>query len=480
MKERRKPGTGTVEQLPSGRRRVRVRLPSGRRESLGPFDSDVEAEAMRVAAIDELRAAVPVPVSPGGVTLRGWIPRWLDELELSKTYVAMTHIRSVAKLHLLTAPFADEPLKRITTKAIKAWTKDLVKKDAADSSLGHRLTALRKCLGAAADADLIDSNPAVGVHLPRRPARTDDPWTYLEPKEQRALATCDAIPEAWRLQITIAMGTGLRAGELFNLRLEDVRLDGQSPEIVVRYGSRKRAPKGRKIRRVPLFGVALDAARRWAELLPEWCGKNEFGLWFPGERGGFHKVSRVPGWKQWLRAAGIRRSVRWHDLRHTCAASLVSGWWGPAWSLQQVQTLLGHHSISETERYAHLAPEALRRAAQSVVVPRLAQTGVQAIEIAGSGVGPRYSPESEENQVVRTESWATLAHAARSVLEAFSAGAECSAECERLVDLVEGLPLVELARAFRVGGPSAGDAALALAAEVVRWVGSAELVRRPA
>jgi integrase len=55
--------------------------------------------------------------------------------------------------------------------------------------------------------------------------------------------------------------------------------------------------------------------------------------------------------------------VRWHDLRHTCGASLISGWWGRAWRLEEIKELLGHKDISVTQRYAHLAKGALLTAA---------------------------------------------------------------------------------------------------------------------
>ena len=50
--------------------------------------------------------------------------------------------------------------------------------------------------------------------------------------------------------------------------------------------------------------------------------------------------------------------IRFHDLRHTCAAWLVSS--GVA--LTEVRDLLGHSSVKVTERYAHLAPENVRAA----------------------------------------------------------------------------------------------------------------------
>ena len=58
--------------------------------------------------------------------------------------------------------------------------------------------------------------------------------------------------------------------------------------------------------------------------------------------------------------SGGKRPVRWHDLRHTCASSLVAGWWGHAWRLEEVKEVLGHSSIVVTQRYTHLSRSEIR------------------------------------------------------------------------------------------------------------------------
>ncbi|MBT8453680.1 MAG: tyrosine-type recombinase/integrase [Deltaproteobacteria bacterium] len=61
------------------------------------------------------------------------------------------------------------------------------------------------------------------------------------------------------------------------------------------------------------------------------------------------------------------RSVRFHDLRHTCASHLIMGTWGRAWRLEEVQVVLGHASRTTIERYARLAPDAIRRVANEAI-----------------------------------------------------------------------------------------------------------------
>jgi integrase len=150
--------------------------------------------------------------------------------------------------------------------------------------------------------------------------------------------------------------------------------------VVVRFGSPGKPTKNGRIRRVPLFGLGLEACRTWLEALPTYVSSakistaraNAQGLFAPTRHGACrHKRrfsttidGRPASWTDVVRIAGLGRRVRWHDLRHTCASFLVAGWWGRRWSLEEVKELLGHSSIKMTERYAHLAESALQRAAR--------------------------------------------------------------------------------------------------------------------
>jgi integrase len=476
---RRKHGHGSIDPLPSGRFRARVRLPDGKRHTIGTFDTEEECEGMIAAIYEQAVAAGVEPV--GGLTLRGLLAMWLEDLELEGSYVSMSRARSICRLHIEPAEFIDWPLRNVTKHAIVAWSKRLAKGDIGREYQNSSIMLLRKALGWAVETKRLDENPANGVKAVKELSKTREPWTYLNPDEQTALLALDGekLPERWRLWIAFAIGTGLRMGEQLSLRLADLHTEGANARVVVRYGSKKRGPKSGKIRTVPLFGVALEAARRWLELLPAYCPRNPHTLAFPGPTGGFHKVSRVPGWKAWMTAAGIDRRVRWHDLRHTCAASLVSGWWGRSWRLEEVKELLGHGEIRMTERYAHLGPTALKRAATET--PGLFITGPRTVHAEGKPpdipqdeVVPRRSPQklSEQQENSQTQKsvgqpWPDAAALALSLLEAVAAGQDPGDLRRLLARAVLSSEPVRLAGESLADGPHALDRALDLATLVL-------------
>ncbi len=465
---KREAGTGTVEPMPSGRFRAKATLPDGVRHSLGTYETEEEAEGVIAAAV--LRAQSVRLERVGGATIAGWGPSWLEELKQSKSYVAMPNARSIFKHRISAAPFAAWPLRRVTARAIRAWVAALLRTELSLSSVRQSLTVLRKMLDGAVELGMLDVNPAREVRVPRQPAATSEPWAYLLPEEQHRLLSCEAIPHAWRLSIAFAMGTGLRQGEQWSLHLADLHLDGPAPYASVRFGSRERAPKGRKSRKVPLLPLALDALRQWLTILPTFAKRNPNGLVFPGPSGGFQKVSRVPGWAGWLKSAGIERRVRWHDLRHTCGASLVSGWWGRAWRLEEVRELLGHHAISMTERYAHLGESALTKAASETLdCPRVVLVDADAAKNGSEvavGLNPRHSPRTSSNEPEIKDFPTSLDDARTIALQLVRAARrrEDTRELEaRVSAAVLGSPIVRLALAVAAGGPHATDRALDLA-----------------
>jgi len=180
------------------------------------------------------------------------------------------------------------------------------------------------------DRGLMPQNLARDLRLNRATTNTTkDASTTLDPGGQERVLGAMPADELW--YCAFAIGAGLRPGEQRPLLKADVHADEEDPYLIVRYGSPKKPTKAGKLRRVPLFGLALEAVR---EQLAALKGvKNPKGIFWPNERGGY-RDERVPAqWGEWLKTAGINRKVRRYDLRHTCASALVSGWWGRRWTL---------------------------------------------------------------------------------------------------------------------------------------------------
>jgi site-specific recombinase XerD len=142
--------------------------------------------------------------------------------------------------------------------------------------------------------------------------------------------------------------TGIRAGEMTRLTVFDV--DYKNGFVRVTRG------KFAKDRVVPLGKKACDYVREYLQRVRgEWSKENrdERALWInaiaphrPMSQQAIDLVVRDAA-----RAAGLTRNVRPHVLRHTCATHLVAN----GANLAYVQRLLGHRSLSTTQRYTRVA-----------------------------------------------------------------------------------------------------------------------------
>jgi integrase len=361
-----------------GAHRVRARV-DGKVRTVGSAPTHAEA-LMLLGGFAKLRAAGRVSPSDD---VRALGDRWLDYRE-KRGVRSMASARSRWRCHIDSKPIADIAIKQLVRRDVKEWIASLPAK-LSWATRKAVVDLLRGALAWAVDEEDIPSNPAEGLTVSKPDdAHEQEGSTYLLPEEQTALLT--SAPRELRacvLLAAFALGTGLRQGEQWNLQLRDLHLDAENPWLVVRWGSKGKPPKSGKMRRVPLFGIALAAAREWVAGLPAYAPENPDRLVFPTPRGCRRQVSKTPkGWEKLVALLGRPssrhdgRSLRWHDLRHTCASSLVAGWWGRPWRLDEVREMLGHSSVMTTERYAHMAPGVLIGAATGTSGGALGSNGV--------------------------------------------------------------------------------------------------------
>jgi integrase len=342
---------GSVEKLPSGRFRARRLHPStGRYASAGTFDTEREAE---------LALERPFPVKGKGPTLEAL---W-DDFSRRRRTLVRDHANEENRWALYVEQHAigKIPVRDLSRRHFKDWLAWMHDKGLAAQTRRNALNLVRVVLHDAVDDEILTENPAREIRLPKtQEARSDDPWLVAMPEQQLALLEATA-PEEWPA-VAAALGLGLRNSEQWRLTWNDVDLDAR--QVSIRFSRRGKPTKTGQVRRLPLFGLALEAFRA-----AEHGRKGSCQYVFPSPRSNDRRAdsSDPTHWKEWVKAAGLDPSFRWYDLRHSCATSLLAGWWGPAWTLAEIQGLLGHASIKTTERYAHFLNETLRGAAARTV-----------------------------------------------------------------------------------------------------------------
>jgi site-specific recombinase XerD len=216
----------------------------------------------------------------------------------------------------------------------------------------HRYRHLRSLFTWAARHGLLRSDPIARVDPPK--ARRAVP-RFLSKQDVDGLI--QAIHEGpashhWLADVVlVAVFTGLRRGELCALQWEDVDLEQAT--IVVRNRGEFVSKSGHE-RFVPLSSQAMEVlTRAFASSAGNDAGVfvDALGRPIDGSR-----TSRL--FKHYAEKAGLPEQVKFHDLRHTCASWMVQR----GRSLLEVQMMLGHSSVQMAQRYAHLAPDALRAA----------------------------------------------------------------------------------------------------------------------
>lgn len=150
--------------------------------------------------------------------------------------------------------------------------------------------------------------------------------------------------------IELGLNTGMRSQEMLQLTWE--RVDLRQKLVYLMPEDNKSA----RFHAVPLNDVAFAAIIRRANFRAAHCPQSP---WVFAKVDGEKFKSLKKGFYAACKDAGINNFTP-HDLRHTCAAWLVQN----GVSLYEVKELLNHTSIQVTEKYAHLAPENVRKAVE--------------------------------------------------------------------------------------------------------------------
>ncbi len=182
----------------------------------------------------------------------------------------------------------------------------------------------------------LDDNPMRNI---KKPKAARGRVRYLNDDErERLLAACkDSRNKNLYLYVILAISTGMREGELFSLKWQDVYLDG---EYLILHET-----KNDERRRVPVTGHALELLKEYAKER-----RTDTELLFPSNKDPQKPINVATAWTTARKEANIN-DFRWHDLRHCTASYLVMD----GANLAEIAEILGHKTLQMVKRYAHLS-----------------------------------------------------------------------------------------------------------------------------
>ncbi|HEY4641964.1 MAG TPA: tyrosine recombinase XerC [Thermoanaerobaculia bacterium] len=231
-------------------------------------------------------------------------------------------------------------LPRVDHLTIRAYLAHLARRKLARSSIARHLSALRTFFKYLMREGVVEMNPARSVATPRRekhlPAvmQTSDIALLLE---QPDLSTNLGIRDrAW---MELLYASGLRIGELVGIDLDDIELRARLVKV---HG------KGSKERIVPFGSKAEEAVRAYLAVRSAAADENALFVNYRGERITTRSVRRL--FEGYLRDASLRAGISPHTMRHSFATHLLNA----GADLRGIQELLGHASLSTTQKYTHL------------------------------------------------------------------------------------------------------------------------------
>ncbi len=294
------------------------------------------------------------------VTTGDWVPperarrsfgsladEWL-ELHTGKPSTVAGY-KSVLKAHLRPR-FGSREVGSIERPEIRRFVADLVDGGLAPNSVRNILNCMKGVFSHALEAGAIKASPAAGVAAPRGERREMAVAT-----DAQVAALADAVPAEYSTLIYAAAYMGLRAGELSALRVGDLDL------------MRGRAHVRRSVAEVHgklVYGTPKSGRERTVSLPPFLrdmfaqhiapVATDPSALVFTTAEGSAVRISNLRSRVFRPAADGLGlESLRFHDLRHTCAAFLIASGAHP----RAIMERLGHSSITVTmDTYGHLLP----------------------------------------------------------------------------------------------------------------------------
>jgi integrase/recombinase XerC len=285
-------------------------------------------------------------------SLQAAIDDFLRVLAVEENVSANTGRASAADLNQLAQSIAARAGAELDALPCTALDRDAVRaflverlKATKRSSAARKLSAVKRFARHQLRVGAIAVDPCAGIQAPRQ----DKPLPAHLPVDDMFRLLTAPLPDTPaglrdRALLEVAYSCGLRVSELVGLDWSDV---DERLSVVRVVG------KGRKERIVPIGDAALDALHAYRDAIPRLCrrGVQVADAVFLNQRGGRLTVRSVGRFVDaYTLLGGIAGKISPHALRHSFATHLL----GAGADLRAIQEMLGHASLSTTQKYTHV------------------------------------------------------------------------------------------------------------------------------
>jgi tyrosine recombinase xerC len=235
----------------------------------------------------------------------------------------------------------------LTQRSIRSWLADTLARGGARSTIARHTAAIRNFTAWAVREEILASDPAAALTSPRADQRLPTPLDESEARTLINLARAEAVDgtpaqmRAWAI-LELTYACGLRVSEVCALDVSSLNREALTVRVI---------GKGNKERVVPYGPPAREALDHWlVRGRPQLVAQSSGEALFLGDRGGRIDPRVVRSMVHRMADKAGVHDVAPHGLRHSTATHLLQG----GADLRAVQEMLGHASLSTTQRYTHV------------------------------------------------------------------------------------------------------------------------------
>lgn len=271
------------------------------------------------------------------------VESYLDYLKYERKLSDNTYLSYRYNLIKISNFFEKENITYLTEDEIRNF---IYKSKESSKTKAHYLTVLKSFYDYMLDIDVIKTNPALNIKMPKLEKKLPKFLTEEEVIKLLDINLHKPIDYRNKAMLEILYATGMRISEMLNLTMSNYNPISADVKVM---------GKGKKERLIPLSDITIKYLDLYIKEYRTYLLKDKISDYifinYNGKRmsrQGFTKIL-----KEIVDKSGIKKEISPHVLRHSFATHLLNN----GADLRIIQELLGHENISTTEIYSHISNE---------------------------------------------------------------------------------------------------------------------------